>query len=165
MGDRVDWELLHRLADAFPTGSLVLIGKLPACSDEPWARSCARLAARPNVHALGWRPQETLPAYNQAFDVVLVPYDVDHPFNRACSPTKIMDGLASSRPIVSAAIPECSLYRDLFHVEADAAGFVEAVRRVVEAGSNDGRATARLEHARANTCRAVADRLLDWLLA
>ena len=41
-----------------------------------------------------------LGAYNRAFDVCLIPYRADHPFNRACCPTKIMDYMGSGRPIV-----------------------------------------------------------------
>lgn len=166
MEDRVDWALLDRLAAAFPGGSLVLIGRPPALSSAaPWAVAARRCIDRPNVHALGWRPQSALPAYNQAFDVVLIPYRADHPFNRVCCPTKIMDGMASSRPVVTTAIPECQDYAGLFHVAADADAFLDAVTRVVAAGSDDGRAGLRLEHARAHTCRAAADRLAGWILA
>jgi len=42
--------------------------------------------------------------------VILIPYAQNDRFNRACSPTKIMDGLGSGRPIVATAIPECRLY-------------------------------------------------------
>ena len=48
--------------------------------------------------------------------MILIPYAVDDPFNRASSPTKIADGLGSTRPIVATAIPECRLYEHLFDV-------------------------------------------------
>ena len=49
-----------------------------------------------------------------------MPYACDHPFNTACSPTKIMDGMGSGRPIVATSIPECRLYAHLFDVADDA---------------------------------------------
>jgi teichuronic acid biosynthesis glycosyltransferase TuaH len=165
--DRVDWRLLTRLSEAFPHASVVLIGRpapgLPA--SDGWRADYARCLARPNVHALGWRPQESVPLYNRAFDVCLIPYRVDHPFNRACSPTKIMDSMGTGRPIVSTAIPECLLYGDLFDVAGDAETFVARVRAILDAGSNDGRAGARLDWARRNTCDKVAERFLDLLAA
>ena len=68
-------------------------------------------------------------------------------------------------PAVSTALPECQLYDHLFHVAADAGAFVDAVRSVLDAGSDDGRAAPRHDWARAHTCRRVVERLLDWLPA
>ena len=107
-----------------------------------WYDDYRRCLARPNVHALGWRPQESIHQYNRAFDVCLIPYRTDHPFNRACSPTKIMDYMGTGRPIVSTALPECQLYDHLFHVAADADEFLAAVRAILDAHSDDGRAGA-----------------------
>jgi hypothetical protein len=161
--NRVDWPLLTRLSEAVPGGSVVLVGRPAPHADAPWYADYARCVDRPNVHLLGWRPQDAVAAYNRAFDVALIPYRADHPFNRVCCPTKIMDCMATTRPVVSTALPECLLHRDLFHVAPDADAFIAAVRAVVDAGSDDGLAAARLERARAGSCRAVAARLLDWL--
>jgi glycosyltransferase involved in cell wall biosynthesis len=165
LGDRVDWALVTRLSETFPRGSVVLIGNLgqAAAVGPGWLSARRHCLARPNVHALGWRGQREIPLYYRAFDVCLIPYRTDHPFNRACSPTKISDCLATGRPIVSTALSECRLYGDLFDVADSPDAFVEAVRSVVEAGSDDGRAPARHDHARRNTCAAVVGRLLDSL--
>ncbi len=164
---RMDWPLLTRLSVEFPKGSIVLVGKPgpdpPKGSD--WSDARRACLARPNVVALGWRPQAEVSLYNRAFDVALIPYDTTHPFNQVCSPTKIMDCMATSRPVVATALPECRLYDGLFHVAESAEGFVEAVRSIVAAGSDDGLASARHEHALQNTCARVADRLLDWIEA
>jgi hypothetical protein len=161
--DRVDWVLLTRLAEAMPGASIVLVGRPPAPLSGDWHDDCRRCLARPNVHAIGWRPQQDLVLYNRAFDVGLIPYLVDHPFNQACCPTKIMDTMGTGRPIVATALPECRLYGHLFDVAEDQESFVAAVRRIVADGSDDGRAAARHEWARENTCERVAGRLLDWL--
>jgi glycosyltransferase involved in cell wall biosynthesis len=165
--DRIDWELLERLSVAFPRASVVLIGRVPHTLGDAsgWQAACQRCLARPNVHALGWRSQDSIAAYNRAFDVCLIPYRMDHLFNRACCPTKIMDCMATGRPIVASALPECLLYRDLFHVPGDADGFLAAVESILLAGSDDGRAHQRFDWAVANSCQRVADRLLSWLPA
>ncbi len=70
--------------------------------------------------------KSTIDAYNRSFDLGLIPYRVDHPFNVACCPTKIMDYMAAGRPVVSTDLPECRLHAHLFDVvEPD--DFVEAV--------------------------------------
>jgi teichuronic acid biosynthesis glycosyltransferase TuaH len=163
--DRVDWSLLTRLSERFPRASIVVVGKTAPRRHGAWYDDCRRFLARPNVHALGWRPQEAIHRYNRSFDVCLIPYRTDHPFNRVCSPTKIMDYMGTGRPIVSTALPECQLYDHLFHVAATADDFLAAVASILAAHSDDGRASQRFDWARANTCRRVVDRLLDWLPA
>ena len=163
--DRVDWNLLRTVSEAFPKASLVVVGRPAARSREPWYEDYRRCLARPNVHAIGWRPQDAIPLYNRSFDVCLIPYRTDHPFNRVCSPTKIMDYMGSGRPIVSTDLPECLLYERLFHVASGPDAFVEAIRSVVDARSDDGRSLLRYDWARDHTCRKVVDRLLDWLPA
>lgn len=162
--DRVDWTLLTRLADAFPRASIVLIGRRRgARRSDAWYDACRRCLARPNVHELGWRPQASIARYNRAFDVCLIPYRADHPFNVACSPTKITDCLGTGRPIVSTDLPECRLYSHLFDVAPDADAFLSAVASLLALGRDDDRARARHAWARENTCRRVVDRLLDWI--
>jgi hypothetical protein len=161
--DRVDWRLLTRLSESFPRASVVIIGRLGTERHGEWHDDCQRCLARPNVHALGWRPQESIHEYNRAFDVCLIPYRVDHPFNRVCSPTKIMDYMGTGRPIVSTALPECQLYDHLFDVAGDDEAFVAAVAAILDARSDDGRAPERFEWARDHSCRRVAERFLSWV--
>lgn len=163
MEDRLDWNLLTRLSEAMPEASIVLIGRIPPQGSDAWHAECNRCLLRPNVHALGWRAQDSINLYNSAFDVCLIPYRVDHPFNLACCPTKIMDYMVTGRPIVSTALPECRLYPDLLEVADSSDAFIASVRAIVAAQSDDGRAARRFEWARANTCRQVVDRLIDWL--
>ena len=159
--DRIDWGLIDHLAREFPGGSVVLIGREPAPAPKlDWYRDYLRAASRPNVHRLGWKPQAEIGAYNAAFDACLIPYRTDHPFNRVACPTKVMDYMATSRPVVSTALPECQLYTDLFDVAESAPAFAAAVRRIVDQGSDDGRAALRWEAARASTWEHVSGRLL-----
>ena len=59
-----------------------------------------------------------------------------------------MDYMGTGRPIVSTALPECRLYDHLFHVAAGADEFVAAVRAILDARSDDGRAGQRFDWAR-----------------
>lgn len=161
--DRVDWELLCRLSQEFPDASVVVVGRVREPVDEPWWEACSRFLSRPNVHALGWRPQEEIASYYQAFDVCLIPYRVDHPFNRVCNPTKIMDAMGSGRPIVATALPECRLHAARFDVVESDDEFVAAVREILAGQSDDGRAGLRHTFARANTCHGMAERILGLI--
>jgi hypothetical protein len=162
--DRIDWALLAELARAFPSGSVVLIGREPAPRpDVAWYAHYRQTVALPNVHRLGWRPQPEIGRYNASFDVCLIPYRIDHPFNLVSCPTKLMDYMATTRPVVSTPLPECRLYDHLFEVAGSAEAFVEAVRRVVDQGSDDGRAALRWETARATTWERTSAALLSRL--
>jgi teichuronic acid biosynthesis glycosyltransferase TuaH len=160
--DRVDWSLLSQVAKTNPTASVVLVGRVGPEGNDPWQADRHRCLAMPNVHAIGWRAQTTIDAYNRSFDLGLIPYRIDHPFNVASCPTKIMDYMAAGRPVVSTNLPECRLYPDLFDV-VEPESFVEAVRARLAQGPDDGRAALRLDFARENSCRRVAERLLDWI--
>ena len=161
--DRVDWNLLTQLAQRIPNASLVLVGKVLRDGDEVWHDERRRCLALPNVRVLGWKPQDELLAYIQAFDVCLIPYRMDHAFNRVCNPTKIMDYMGSGRPIVATALPECQAHAARFDVAETAQAFVESVRSLLAKGGDDGRSGLRLAFARQHSCGRVAERLMDWL--
>jgi len=161
--DRIDWELMDKLSEAFPEASIVVVGRVRDAVKEPWWEQCSRFLSRPNVHALGWRPQDGLARYYQAFDICLIPYRIDHPFNRVCNPTKIMDAMGSGRPIVATAIPECRLHAERFHVVETGAEFTEAVRQILIQKSDDGRAALRHAYATANTCHFIGEQILDLI--
>ena len=95
--------------------------------------------------------------------MTLIPYRMDHPFNLACNPTKIMDSMGSGRPIVATAIPECRLHTERFDVAENADEFIDAVRRILAQHSDDGRAGLRHAYALANTCHGIGERILDLI--
>lgn len=161
--DRIDWELMDKLSTEFPDASVVVVGSVRDAAGCPWWEACGRFLSRPNVHALGWRPQHEIARYYQAFDVCLIPYHIDHPFNRACNPTKIMDAMGSGRPIVATALPECRLHSERFHVVENEDEFTSAVRSILAGHSDDGRAGLRHTYALANTCHSMGERILDLI--
>jgi glycosyltransferase involved in cell wall biosynthesis len=161
--DRVDWELMDQISRTFPDASIVVLGRVKEPVPELWWESCARFLSRPNVHAIGWRPQPDLARYYRAFDVTLIPYRIDHVFNRVCNPTKIMDAMGSGRPIVATAIPECRLHSERFHVVEDTDDFIDAIRQVLDQKSDDGRAAVRHAFAQANSCHGITEQILDLI--
>jgi glycosyltransferase involved in cell wall biosynthesis len=158
--DRIDWPLMERVAQGFASGSIILIGREPTPTRRRWYQHYRRAVALPNVHKLGWKTQAEIARYNAAFDVCLIPYRTDHPFNRAACPTKVMDYMATSRPVVSTALPECRLYGHLFDVAETPEAFVAAIHQIVRNGSDDGRAVLRWQLARETTWEHTAELLL-----
>ncbi len=121
----VDIELLGQVAESNPTASLVLIGKTAA--------DVSRLEKLPNVHLLGPRDYEDLPAYAQFFDVALLPRP-DSKWTRAANPIKLKEYLALGLPVVSTRFPEVEFYASVVRVAPSSREFVEAVTETLAHG-------------------------------
>ena len=76
-----------------------------------WREERDEVLSLPNVRQVAAVAQDKVPQHYWSFALTWIPYAVDHEFNYASCPTKIMDGLASGRPVLSTDIPECRLYR------------------------------------------------------
>ncbi len=104
--DRLDFDLLVRLADRFREGSLVFVG---AVSPRLSPQGHAALASRPNIHLLGPRPRPQLPAYIRYLDVALMPY-ADSTWIRHAAPLKLWEYLYAGPPIVGTGAQDLRRY-------------------------------------------------------
>jgi glycosyltransferase involved in cell wall biosynthesis len=120
--DWVDLQLVRAVADAFPHGSVVLLGKV--------ATSLAPLAGARNVHLVGRRPYEELPSWCKGFDVALMPF-VENEVARSSNPLKVREYLAAGLPVVSTPVPEVEAL-GLCRIASGHAAFVEQVRGALE---------------------------------
>jgi UDP-galactopyranose mutase len=96
--ERMDLALLDGLAELRPDLQLVMIG--PVVKIDP-----ATLPRRPNIHWLGGRRYEELPAYLAGWDVAMMPF-ARNDATRFISPTKTPEYLAAGRPVVSTSIAD-----------------------------------------------------------
>ncbi len=121
----VDFELLAAIARGIPEASLVLIGDATRPMDD--------LVALPNVHWLGYRPYEQIPAYGSGFDVALMPW-LDNEWIARSNPIKMKEYLALGLPVVSTDFPEARHYADRIRLTRGHEAFVEAVRQTLRDG-------------------------------
>jgi glycosyltransferase involved in cell wall biosynthesis len=147
----VDVDLLVRVAESHPEASLVLIGDATCPMD--------RLEALPNVHWLGYRPYETIPAYGEGFDVALMPW-LRNDWIEHSNPIKLKEYLALGLPVVSTDFPEVHHYDDVVAIAADTEDFVRLVGAAL-----DGGATGTEASRRARVADASWDRRAEALLA
>ena len=99
--ERMDYDLVAKLADAFPHGSVVIIG--PMTKIDP-----AAVPQRPNLHWLGGRDYQQLPSYVKKFDVCLMPFAINEA-TEYINPTKALEYMATERPIVSTPVEDVVL--------------------------------------------------------
>lgn len=93
LDERLDTGLVAALADARPDWQLILLG--PVVKIDP-----AELPQRPNIHYLGGKAYDELPAYLSGWDVAFMPFALNES-TRFISPTKTPEYLAAGRPVVS----------------------------------------------------------------
>jgi glycosyltransferase involved in cell wall biosynthesis len=96
--ERVDLDLLARVADARPDWHLVMLG--PVVTIDP-----ASLPRRENIHWLGHKSYDELPEYLGGWDVALMPFACNESTD-LISPTKTLEYLAAGKPVVSTPITD-----------------------------------------------------------
>ncbi|WP_373049169.1 glycosyltransferase [Vulgatibacter sp.] len=121
VADWVDLELIRAVADAFPEGSVAIVGKV--------STSLAALQGAHNVHLFGRRPYEELPAWCKGFDVALMPF-VENELAANSNPLKVREYLAAGLPVVSTPVPEVERL-GLCKIASGREAFVRAVREAL----------------------------------
>jgi UDP-galactopyranose mutase len=96
--ERFDTELLDKVAAMRPNWSFVMVGPVVKISDED-------LPKRPNIHYLGGKTYDQLPAYLSGWDVALMPFAMNES-TQFISPTKTPEYLAGGKPVVSTPIKD-----------------------------------------------------------
>jgi glycosyltransferase involved in cell wall biosynthesis len=122
LDERLDAELLRRTAALRPDWHFVLLG--PVAKIDP--RS---LPQAPNIHYLGMKKYQELPAYLAGWDVALLLF-ARNEATKFISPTKTPEYLAAGKPVVSTSIRDVVRpygVRGLVEIADTPADFVSAV--------------------------------------
>ena len=96
--ERFDTALLDAVAAMRPDWSLVMVGPVVKISED-------ELPRRPNIHYLGAKTYDQLPAYLSGWDVALMPFAMNES-TQFISPTKTPEYLAGGKPVVSTPIKD-----------------------------------------------------------
>jgi UDP-galactopyranose mutase len=154
--ERIDLELLAALADARSDWQIVMVG--PVAKVDP-----DDLPHRSNIHWLGQRGYEELPAFLAGWDVCLLPF-ARNEATRHISPTKTPEYLAAGRPVVSTALTDVvELYGEVVRIAHDAQDFIaQCAAALQERGEARERREARSRELLANTSW---DRTVDGMRA
>jgi glycosyltransferase involved in cell wall biosynthesis len=128
--DFLDYELMAHIAKARPNWSLALIGQ-ELCDIGP-------LKGLPNVHLLGQKKHDELPAYCKGFDVGLIPYRIDNDV-KFINPLKLREYLSAGLPVVSTNMPEVQPYAQLCHIADTGDQMVAAIEKALTEGGREAR--------------------------
>lgn len=150
--ERMDLILLAEMAAQHPEWSIVMIGPVVKIEQN-------ELPQAANIHYLGMRNYDELPAYLAQFDVALIPFAVSEA-TRYLSPTKTLEYMAAHKPIVSTPIPDVvELYGNLVAIGNTHAEFIRYVEQALTRGQDPQRLADEQALLRQNTWDAIADKM------
>jgi glycosyltransferase involved in cell wall biosynthesis/SAM-dependent methyltransferase len=152
----VDYDLLARAARAHPKFEFVLIG--PNFDRTLVHQPLAKLS---NVHWLGQKQYEELPAYLYYFSVATIPFVIND-ITKATSPVKLFEYMAGGKPIVTTDMPECREYPCVM-VARNALEYVAMLDEAVCRGSWESYRQSLDREAQNNTWDVRARQILDQL--
>ena len=122
----IDYQCMEAVAQAFPEGELVLVGRsLPGVD-------LSSLRAYPNVRFMGLVPQAELPEIIAGFDVCLNLFKEGR-LSKDVSPLKFYEYLATGKPIVSTREPlQVMDYADVVYIAENREDFVVKCREALQ---------------------------------
>ena len=163
MDERLDLEIVDRMAQAQPEWQIVLVG--PVVKIDP-----KHLPRRPNIHYFGQRTYEELPRYLAGWDVCLLPF-ARNDATRFISPTKTLEYMAAELPIVSTPITDVAEpYGDIVYLGGTPDEFLAACEAALASSPQEraGR-TEKMRKVLASTSWDVTvdamNRLMDLAMA
>lgn len=121
--ERLDLGLILEIARQLPLATIRLIG--PATIPLHQFAGVANIQLKPAI------PYEYLPEILKTANLFIIPFVLTE-LSRSCSPLKIKEYLACSRPVISSALPEAERLSQFVHVAKDQKSFVEAVIAATE---------------------------------
>jgi hypothetical protein len=88
-----------------------------------------------NVHFLGAKPYQALPAYCRQMDAAMIPFKIND-LTLAVNPIKLREYLAAGLGVVSTPLPEVQTYKDLVEIADTPDTFESAIERVLRSGAD-----------------------------
>jgi len=125
IADWVDIEIIRYLAASRPEWSFLLIGEVQT--------DVSSLRELPNVHLLGRRTYQSLPAYCKMFDVAVLPFIVNE-LTLAANPLKVREYLAAGLPVVATPLPEVVRLNGLLRTASTQEEFLGQIEALLNEG-------------------------------
>jgi glycosyltransferase involved in cell wall biosynthesis len=149
--ERLDYALIERLARAHPEWSIVIIGPTTKINPETLPRGA-------NLHWLGGRDYQDLPAYVKGMDLCLMPFALNEA-TAFINPTKALEYMSTARPVVSTAVEDVVLqFSHIIKIAHSHAGFVTACEQsIAQPDGHQIEAGVKLAHK--NSWEAIVEAL------
>ena len=151
-----DYDLVLEVAKRNPQWCFVLVGY---CFDGTISR--LKEAALENIILFPAQAYQKLPSFVAGFDIQTIPFVIND-ITKATSPVKLFEYMATGKPILTSAMPECLQYQSVA-IYKDADDFIEKVRKL-QGTRNDPDYINQLDiDARNNTWESRVKEILEIL--
>ena len=130
--ERMDTHLLAEMADLRPDWQFVMIGPVVKIAPEDLPR-------RSNIHYLGGKTYDELPAYLSGWNIALMPFAINES-TKYISPTKTPEYLAAGLPVISTPIRDVVApygEKKLVDIASTAEEFTAIADKLLERGNSD----------------------------
>ena len=148
----MDADLIAYLANQNPSVSFVFIGTT--------YEDISALQELPNVFFLGQKAYQELPAYLSCFATCCLYYKTNLEFNKFRNPKKLLEYLATGRPVVSVDIPEVSYFGGAIAIAKTFAEYGQLLRLALSEDSALKR-SERVNFAASQTWEKIAASIVD----
>jgi glycosyltransferase involved in cell wall biosynthesis len=149
-----DIEMMTYCARNLPGVSFVFAGQVTA-------GDYAELSSVKNVHLLGRLPYEKIPRLCAGFDVCMLQWKMSD-WIRTCNPLKMLEYMASGRPIVSVEINEARQYADVISIAGNKEEFCRAIEWELHNDTPERKAK-RIEMAASHSWSRHVERLSELI--
>ena len=150
--ERIDFELLAKIAEKNPDKELVLCGPVWPSVKDSAERTLNKFS---NVRWLGRIAYNDVPSYLRRFNVAIIPHKLNH-FVDSMNPMKLYDYLACGLPIVTTNGAGVELFNDKIYIAKDSNDFLTLINRAL-AEDSDEKHVARQSAVREHTWKKRAD--------
>lgn len=154
---RLDLELLQAAAESRPDWHFVFVGTV---DDAQCKAQIKGLGELPNVHLLGQKAVDEVPAYVQRFDVSVIPYVLNLRAQHA-SPLKLYEYSAASKPIVTTDFAAARAFEGHISIASGADEFVAACEQALSLADAAAEIEANRAYASENTWSHRVEQISD----
>ena len=154
---RLDIAALEYISVSKPEWNIVLVGP----EDEKFRNS--NLHAMDNVHFLGSKKENHLPAYLSGFDVAINPQSVNE-LTAVNYPRKIDEYLAMGKPVVATLTDTMGYFKDYVSLVKSYEDWVNAIQKELETDSTEKQESRRM-FASDHTWENNVKRIFEYLEA
>ncbi len=151
-----DYEMVAHAAKARNDCEFLLIGP-----DFDGSLAASHISRLPNVHWLGEKKYEELPAYLHYFSVATIPFLINN-ITKATSPVKLFEYMAATKPIVTTDMPECRSQPCVI-VARNAVEYATMLEEAMHRGKLESYRRTLDQTARANTWETRMKQIINQL--
>jgi len=155
---KFDKDLLRKTALDYPSYSFVIIGPI-ALKDKEASIKKLGFHDLKNVYFLGSKDFKQIPRYLAAFDVEIIPYQLNDYTVGGCFPVKFHNALAAGLPVVVTDLPAYRPFENVSYISKSDNDFSHNIRRALEEDS-PAKIAERREVAKKNTWDDKVEKML-----